>query len=107
MAGLSIASCSAEFIGTYLLVFTVGCNVLANNPAWGGLSIASALLVSIYALGNVSGANFNPAVSLALGMAGKMEDSWKQVGAYCGVQVLAGILGAFSYTMLYRDTFNL
>jgi len=107
MAGVSVASCTAEFIGTYLLVFVVGCNVLANNPAWGGVSIASSLMVSIYALGKASGANFNPAVSLALGLSGKMEDGWKQVGAYCGVQVLAGILGAWSYVMLYSQSFKL
>mmetsp|Transcript_54150 Transcript_54150/g.125994 ORF Transcript_54150/g.125994 Transcript_54150/m.125994 type:complete len:454 (-) Transcript_54150:98-1459(-) len=107
MAGVSVASCTAEFIGTYLLVFVVGCNVLAKNSAWGGVSIACSLMTSIYALGKASGANFNPAVSLALGLTGKMEDGWKQVGAYCAVQVIAGILGAFCYTLLYRDTFNL
>ena len=49
-----------------MLVLTVGCNVLGGNPVFGALSIASVLMVSIYALGSVSGANFNPAVSLAL-----------------------------------------
>jgi len=107
MAGLSLASCTAEFIGTYLLVFVVGCNVLAQNPAWGGVSIACSLMVSIYALGKASGANFNPAVSLALGLTNKMDDGWKQVVAYMGVQVVAGILGAFSYTLLYKDSFNI
>eukprot|EP00418_Pyrodinium_bahamense_P093692 CAMPEP_0179042214 /NCGR_PEP_ID=MMETSP0796-20121207/16551_1 /TAXON_ID=73915 /ORGANISM="Pyrodinium bahamense, Strain pbaha01" /LENGTH=520 /DNA_ID=CAMNT_0020738591 /DNA_START=69 /DNA_END=1633 /DNA_ORIENTATION=- len=107
MAGLSVASCAAEFIGTYLLVFVVGCNVLAQNPAWGGVSIASSLMVSIYSLGKTSGANFNPAVSLALGLSDKMDEGWKQVGAYWGVQVVAGILGAFSYYGLYGDNFNL
>mmetsp|Transcript_8638 Transcript_8638/g.9806 ORF Transcript_8638/g.9806 Transcript_8638/m.9806 type:complete len:111 (-) Transcript_8638:14-346(-) len=107
MAGLSLASCTAEFIGTYLLVFVVGCNVLAQNPAWGGVSIACSLMVSIYALGKASGANFNPAVSLALGLTNKMDDGWKQVVAYMGVQVVAGILGAFSYTLLYKDSFKI
>eukprot|EP00409_Alexandrium_fundyense_P005260 CAMPEP_0185900872 /NCGR_PEP_ID=MMETSP0196C-20130402/320_1 /TAXON_ID=2932 /ORGANISM="Alexandrium fundyense, Strain CCMP1719" /LENGTH=91 /DNA_ID=CAMNT_0028619421 /DNA_START=120 /DNA_END=392 /DNA_ORIENTATION=+ len=80
MAGLSVASCLAEFVGTFLLILTVGCNVLSSNPNWGGVSIASVLMVMIYALGGASGANFNPAVSLALGLTGKMEDGWKQVG---------------------------
>mmetsp|Transcript_105905 Transcript_105905/g.337288 ORF Transcript_105905/g.337288 Transcript_105905/m.337288 type:complete len:451 (+) Transcript_105905:75-1427(+) len=107
MAGVTVASCTAEFIGTYLLLLTVGCNVLAVNPAWGGVSIACSLMVSIYALGKASGANFNPAVSLALGLANKMEDGWRQVGAYCGVQILAGILGALTYSLLYGEAFNL
>eukprot|EP00408_Alexandrium_pacificum_P017806 CAMPEP_0171191980 /NCGR_PEP_ID=MMETSP0790-20130122/19638_1 /TAXON_ID=2925 /ORGANISM="Alexandrium catenella, Strain OF101" /LENGTH=259 /DNA_ID=CAMNT_0011657133 /DNA_START=89 /DNA_END=864 /DNA_ORIENTATION=+ len=107
MAGISMASCTAEFIGTYLLVFVVGCNVLSQNPAWGGVSIACSLMTSIYALGKASGANFNPAVSLALGMTGKMDDGWKQVGAYMGVQTIAGILGAISYTLLFKDSFNI
>jgi len=107
MARLSIASCTAEFVGTFILVFTVGCNVLASNPVWGGVSIACSLMVSIYALGGVSGANFNPAVSLALGLAGKMEEGPKQVAVYCGVQVAAGISAAGCYSLLYGGSFNL
>uniref|UniRef100_A0A7S1PSQ1 Aquaporin n=1 Tax=Alexandrium catenella TaxID=2925 RepID=A0A7S1PSQ1_ALECA len=105
MAKLSVQSCLAEFVGTYLLVLTVGCNVLSSNPNWGGVSIASVLMVMIYALGGVSGANFNPAVSLALGLAGKMEDGWKQVGAYSVVQIFAGLLASVTYALLFQDTF--
>lgn len=60
----------AEFVGTYLLVFTVGCNVLKGDGVWAATSIACVLMVSIYALGGVSGANFNPAVSLTLAASG-------------------------------------
>jgi len=107
MPSVCIASCVAEFVGTYILVLTVGCNVLASNPVWGGVSIASSLMVGIYALGKVSGANFNPAVSLALGLAGKMSEGFRQVGIYCVIQVLAGICAAFSYRLLYGSTFNI
>lgn len=89
------------------MVFTVGCNVLASNPVWGGVSIACSLMVSIYALGKASGANFNPAVSLALGLSDKMEEGFRQVGVYCCVQVMAGICASFSYTLLYGESFNL
>jgi len=37
----------AEFVGTYLLVFTVGCNVLSGSPVWAATSIACILMVSI------------------------------------------------------------
>merc|ERR1719160_2177827 len=55
----------SEFIGTYFLVLTVFLNVSGMSPA-GGLSIAASLMCMIYALGGVSGANFNPAVTLTL-----------------------------------------
>jgi len=107
MVGISLASLTSEFVGTFLLVFTVGCNVLSNNAVWAGVSIACVLMVSIYALGGASGANFNPAVSFALGLAGKMEEGWKQVGAYCAVQVIAGIVAGCGYSLLFNKNFNL
>merc|ERR1719265_1221813 len=95
----------AEFVGTYLLVFTVGCNVLSGSPVWAATSIACVLMVSIYALGGVSGANFNPAVSLTLGLSNKLE--WKEVGIYCVVQLIAGICAGLSYAALFWKAFNL
>jgi len=95
----------AEFVGTFLLVFTVGCNVLTGSPVWAATSIACVLMVSIYALGGVSGANFNPAVSLTLGLSNKME--WKEVGIYCVVQILAGITAGLAYGAMLNDVFNL
>lgn len=95
----------AEFVGTYLLVFTVGCNVLSGTAAWAATSIASVLMVSIYALGGVSGANFNPAVSVSLGLVNKLE--WKEVGMYALVQIIAGICAGLSYGALFFEVFNL
>ena len=46
----------------------VGCNVLGGSATWAGVSIAFVLMVAIYALGGISGANFNPAVSVQLGL---------------------------------------
>ena len=57
--------CCSEFIGTFFLVLTVGLNVLGKSPA-GAWSIAASLMCMIYALGAVSGAHFNPAVTLAI-----------------------------------------
>jgi len=95
----------AEFIGTYLLVFTVGCNVLGGTHVWGGVSIACVLMVCIYALGSVSGAHFNPAVSVTLLASGKMDG--KECGMYCGTQIVAGIAAGFSYFLLFGRAFNL
>lgn len=107
MAGVTTASCVAEFIGTFMLIFVVGCNVLSGNPVWGGVSIGCSLVVSTYSLEAVSGAHFNPAVSLALGLAGKMEAGWKQVGVYCALQTVAGMVASLFYTVMFRDNFNL
>jgi len=101
----------AEFTGTFLLIFTVGCNVLSQTPVWAGVSIACVLMVAIYAFGGISGANFNPAVSVMLGIVETMKAGagmpWKEVGLYCGVQIAAGILAGFSYFALFGHTFNL
>merc|ERR1740130_2588297 len=80
------------------------------TPVWAGVSISCVLMVSIYALGNISGANFNPAVSLCLGISKSLRGpglDWKTVGMYCAVQILAGIVAAFSYAILFWDAFNL
>jgi len=99
------AKCLAEFVGTFMLILTVGCNVLTGSPVWAVTSIACTLMVSIYALGGVSGANFNPAVSLALGIAKKLE--WKDVGIYMGCQIAGGICAGLVYGLALWDVFNL
>jgi len=95
----------SEFVGTFMLVFTIGCNVLSGQPVWGGISIACVLTVMIYALGKSSGANFNPAVSFALGLANKLE--WKEVAIYAVVQIVAGICAGLCYTGMFGESFNL
>merc|ERR1719235_156733 len=105
MVSNGFAKYLAEFVGTYLLVFTVGCNVLEGSPVWGATSIGLVLMVSIYALGAVSGANFNPAVSLALGLSNQL--GWKDVAIYCVVQIVAGVAAALSYGALFYRVFNL
>merc|ERR1719506_1317659 len=62
-------------------------------------------MVSIYALGGVSGANFNPAVSLTLGIAKKLP--WKDVGIYMGCQIAGGICAGLVYGLALWDVFNL
>jgi aquaporin Z len=79
----------SEFVGTYFLVVTVFLNVTGLSPA-GGLSIAASLLCMIYALGGVSGANFNPAVTLALLITGKGGMTSSLAPVYMMMQVLGG-----------------
>src|SRR6187549_3393986 len=62
----------AEFIGTFFLVLTIGCTGIASAPGViPALAIGAVLMVMVYAGGHVSGAHYNPAVTLAVFMRGK------------------------------------
>src|SRR3954462_13967408 len=87
---------SAEFIGTLWLVLG-GCGsavFAAAFPALGigfaGVSLAFGLtvLTGAYALGHISGAHFNPAVTIGLATARRFD--WKDVPGYVGAQVVGG-----------------
>jgi aquaporin Z len=80
-----------EFIGTFFLVFTVGLTVLDGTPL-APLAIGSCLMVMVYMGGHVSGGHYNPAVSLAVLLRGKMSSVAEFVG-YVASQ-LAGALAA-------------
>ena len=91
---------SAELIGTFWLVLG-GCGsamLAAGIPDLGigfvGVSLAFGLTVvtGAYALGHISGAHFNPAVSIGLWIGGRFEA--KDLGKYIAAQILGGLLGA-------------
>ena len=86
-----------EFIGTFFLVFTVGMTV-RTGAALAPLAIGASLMVMIFAGGHVSGAHFNPAVSLAVFIRGKLE--MKDLLPYWVVQFLAGLVAALLVTFL-------
>ena len=98
--------CLAEFIGTYLLVLTIGFNIMSGQSTWAVLSIASVLMVSIYALAAVSGAHFNPAVTLTLYLT-KTERNLRKVLAYIATQIVAGICAGFTYAAVFGDAIPL
>lgn len=89
----------SEFIGTFFLVLTVGMTVLGPNGAGGfaPLAIGSVLAVMIYAGGHISGAHYNPAVSLAVFIRGSL--SAVDLLLYWVAQLLAAVVGA--YLVLY------
>merc|ERR1719261_1159280 len=62
-------------------------------------------MVSIYTFASVSGANFNPAVSVCLGLTNKL--SWNEVIAYISVQLAAGLAASISYTLMLGKTTTL
>jgi glycerol uptake facilitator-like aquaporin len=91
---------TAEFLGTGLLVATViGSGIMGERLAGGNVAIAllantiatgAALVALILALGPISGAHFNPAVTLGDAMRGGIR--WRETPGYIGAQV-AGALG--------------
>jgi aquaporin Z len=80
-----------EFIGTFFLVFTVGCTVLGKVPM-APLAIGAVLMVMVYAGGHICGAHYNPAVTLAVFLRGRIA-AFDAVG-YWVAQIVAGILAA-------------
>jgi aquaporin Z len=81
----------AEFVGTFFLVTSVAYNVaLKTDCTWAPLSIACTLMVMVFSFGKVSGANFNPAVSLAVLLQGKGAEAPKYL-IYMVVQIVAGL----------------
>merc|ERR1740138_1648017 len=89
----------SEFIGTYILVLTVGLNVLGKSKA-AAFSIAASLTSMIYALGDVSVAHFNPAVTVAILASGRCPDlTPAKAGTFIGAQIAGGIAAAFTFAL--------
>jgi len=97
---------AAEVIGTFVLVL-LGCGsavyAAENVEALGngglltttttvGLTFGLALMVMIYSFGRISGAHFNPAVSVGAAMGGRL--AWSQVPVYVSAQLGGAVLGA-------------
>jgi aquaporin Z len=83
-----------EFIGTFFLVFTVATAAVGGWAPIGfaPLAIGSVLMVMIFAGGHISGGHYNPAVSMAVFVRGKMSAS--EMIIYWVVQVAAGVVAA-------------
>merc|ERR1719229_1718767 len=91
----------SEFIGTYMLVLTVGLNVLGKSPA-GAFSIAACLMSMIYSLGDISGAHFNPAVTVALRMSGLAPElTANTIACYAFFQCLGAGFAGGTYSMIH------
>ncbi|XP_022149783.1 aquaporin NIP2-1-like [Momordica charantia] len=95
----------AEVIATYLLVFvTCGAGALSASDerrvSQLGASVAGGLIVTvmIYAVGHISGAHMNPAVTLAF--AATRHFPWKQVPAYAAAQLSGATSAAFTLRIL-------
>lgn len=98
----------AEFIGTFTLVFC-GCGAIVTNEfsqgtvTHSGIALTFGLVVMslIYAFGEISGAHFNPAVTLAFTYAKKFP--LKEVPKYILAQCIGAIIAAALLLVLFPD----
>lgn len=86
-----------EFIGTFFLIFTIGLAVRSGSDL-APLAIGASLMVMIFSGGHVSGGHFNPAVTLAVWIRGKLP--LKDVIPYWIAQLLAGVVAALIVNQL-------
>ena len=104
----------AEFLGTAMLILLgdgVVANVTLNKSGMKGagpiqitLAWGLAVLMPVICYGAVSGAHFNPAVSIGLAIAGKFE--WGLVVPYIIAQVLGGCLGGIVVYFFFKSQFD-
>jgi glycerol uptake facilitator-like aquaporin len=93
----------AEFLGTLLLLATVvGSGIMGDRLAGGNVALAllanslatgAVLVVLITLFAPLSGAHFNPAVTLYFALQGQM--TWRQAPAYMAVQLMAAVAGVW------------
>lgn len=82
-----------EAIGTFFLVLTIGLTVIDPGAgAMAPLAIGAVLMVMVYAGGHISGAHYNPAVTLAIFLRGKATAA--DLGGYWIAQVIGAALAA-------------
>jgi MIP family channel proteins len=100
----------AEAVGTFLFFFVgAGAVVLATSSADGGpglvgiaLAHGLALAVLVSALGAISGAHFNPAVTVAVRLAGRIE--WGHAVAYVLVQLAAAVGAGLALRAVFAES---
>lgn len=82
-----------EFIGTFFFVFTVGACVLGPSAGvLAPLAIGSVLMVMVFAGGHISGGHFNPAVTVAVALRGRMPGM--EVPSYILAQMAGAVFGS-------------
>src|SRR6185295_8705721 len=92
----------AEFIGTFFLVLTIGCTVIPGTAGViAPLAIGAALMVMVFAGGHVSGAHYNPAVTLAVWLRGRCPA--RDVVPYMVSQIIAAVAAACVCKFLVGD----
>lgn len=82
----------AEFVGTFFLMLSICLTVAGGLGAFAPIAIGLTLMVMVYSCGHLSGAHFNPAVSLAAIVRGTLTRG--ECGAYVVSQLVAAVVAA-------------
>jgi glycerol uptake facilitator-like aquaporin len=100
---------AAETLGTaFLVAAVVGSGIMAAKLAGGNVALAllcntlatgAILVVLILALGPVSGAHFNPVVTLAFRLRGDLD--WREASLYAACQIAGGIVGVLAVHAMF------
>ena len=86
-----------ELIGTYFLVLTVGLTVNGGAGLMAPLAIGASLMIMVYAGGHISGGHYNPAVTLAVLVRGRIAVA--EAIPYMIAQLIGAVAAAF--TVIY------
>src|SRR5512141_1106350 len=99
----------AEALGTaFLLATVIGSGIMGERLAGGNVAIAllgntlatgAMLVVLITVFGPLSGAHFNPAVSLVMAL--RRELSWRLAGAYVVIQLVGAVAGVWAAHLMF------
>src|SRR5438132_11134132 len=91
----------AEFLGTFFLVLTIGCTGIgASSGVIAPLAIGAVLMVMVFAGGHISGAHYNPAVTLGILIRGKVNGA--DVVPYWVAQLAGSALAALIVSKFLR-----
>jgi aquaporin Z len=91
-----------EFLGSFFFVLTIGLVATSGSPL-APLTIGFALMVVVYMGGHISGGHYNPAVTLAVYLRGKLPA--RDVAPYMLAQIAGAAVGAYLSYMLLDRTF--
>jgi aquaporin Z len=90
-SGVAMRRYFTEFIGTFFLMFVITTTSLVAAGA-APFAIAAVLAVMVFAGGHLSGAHYNPAVTIAVAVRNRLP--WRNVPAYWAAQILGALGGA-------------
>ncbi len=87
-----------EFLGTFFLLLAIGCTTFGTASPFAPFGIAVTLMVVIYAFGHISGAHYNPAVTVAALLRGKCPAA--DVAPYLLSQIAGAAAAVFTASWL-------
>ncbi|HWP41250.1 MAG TPA: aquaporin [Tepidisphaeraceae bacterium] len=104
---MALRACVTEFIGTFFLVFTIGMVIRGGTTdeplLLAPLAIGGVLMVMVYMGGHISGGHYNPAVSLAARLRGKLSSM--DLICFWIAQILGALVAALLVYCILSKTF--